>query len=178
MSRRRLTDLAIGAGISIMLAGAAIAQTTSPAPSASRPGPSTGPTIPPPPAPSSAGSRTGPAIPPVGSGAPEMRPSIGQTTPGTAPGTTIPGTPIPATPGTNSGMSSPLPPAGAGYASTAQVRSAQQALQGKGMDPGPIDGVAGPKTEQAVREFQKAQNLSQTGRLDAQTLQKLGVSAQ
>lgn len=83
-----------------------------------------------------------------------------------------------ATPGTGSGMSSTLPSAGNGYASTAQVRSVQQALQGKGMDPGPADGIAGLKTQQAVREFQKAQNLPQTGQLDAQTLQKLGVPAQ
>ena len=34
----------------------------------------------------------------------------------------------------------------------------------------------GPKTEQAVRDFQKKENLPQTGRIDAQTLQKLGVS--
>ena len=35
----------------------------------------------------------------------------------------------------------------------------------------------GPKTEQAVRDFQKRENLPQTGRIDPQTLQKLGVSS-
>ena len=80
---------------------------------------------------------------------------------------------MPATPG--SGTVS-LPPAGNGQISTEQVRSVQQALQGKGMDPGATDGVMGPRTQEAVRNFQKAQNLPQTGRVDAQTLEKLGIS--
>ena len=55
------------------------------------------------------------------------------------------------------------------------MRSVQQALQSKGMDPGPADGIAGPRTQAAVRAYQKDQNLPQTGNLDAQTLGKLGV---
>jgi peptidoglycan hydrolase-like protein with peptidoglycan-binding domain len=82
------------------------------------------------------------------------------------------------TPGTasGSGMTS-LPSAGSGRLSTDQVRSAQQALQGTGLNPGPIDGVVGPQTQQAVRDYQKKQNLPQTGQFDAATLQKLGVSS-
>ena len=86
----------------------------------------------------------------------------------------MPGT-MPTTSG--SGLSS-LPPAGNGQISGEQVRSVQQALQGKGMDPGAVDGVMGPRTQDAVRNFQKAQNLPQTGRIDAPTLQKLGISPQ
>jgi carboxyl-terminal processing protease len=71
-----------------------------------------------------------------------------------------------------------MPSAGNGKASTEQVKSVQQALQGKGMDPGTIDGVMGPKTQAALRDFQKEQKLPQTGRLDAQTLEKLGVPRQ
>jgi peptidoglycan hydrolase-like protein with peptidoglycan-binding domain len=56
------------------------------------------------------------------------------------------------------------------------VRSAQQALQAKGMDPGPVDGIVGPRTQAALRAYQRDQNLPQTGRLDDQTLGKLGVS--
>ena len=56
-----------------------------------------------------------------------------------------------------------------------QIRSAQQALQGNGMNPGAIDGIMGPRTQQAVRDYQKQHNLPQTGQLDAATLQKLGV---
>jgi peptidoglycan hydrolase-like protein with peptidoglycan-binding domain len=61
-------------------------------------------------------------------------------------------------------------------ASSEQVRNAQQALQSKGMDPGPVDGVVGPRTQAALRAYQKDQNLPQTGQLDVQTLGKLGVS--
>jgi peptidoglycan hydrolase-like protein with peptidoglycan-binding domain len=61
--------------------------------------------------------------------------------------------------------------------STDQVRSAQQALQSNGVNPGPIDGVMGPRTQQAVRDYQRRQNLPETGQLDPTTLQKLGVSS-
>ena len=44
------------------------------------------------------------------------------------------------------------------------------------MDPGPIDGVTGPKTQAALRAFRKDQNPLQTGRMDNQTLAKLDVS--
>ena len=43
------------------------------------------------------------------------------------------------------------------------------------MNPGAIDGIMDPRTQQAVRDYQKQQNLPQTGQLDAATLQKLGV---
>jgi len=49
------------------------------------------------------------------------------------------------------------------------VRQAQSALQDAGFEPGRIDGVMGPKTEAALRQFQAAQGLPQTGRLDATT---------
>jgi hypothetical protein len=53
------------------------------------------------------------------------------------------------------------------------VRSAQMALKDKGHDPGPIDGVMGPRTSAAIRDFQQAENLSTTGQLDAETRSKL-----
>ena len=43
------------------------------------------------------------------------------------------------------------------------------------MDPGPIDGVMGPKTTAALKAFQKDQKLTESGRLDDQTRDKLGV---
>ena len=55
------------------------------------------------------------------------------------------------------------------------VKSAQQALQTNGQDPGPIDGHIGPKTKAALRAYQEANGLKATGKLDAETLQKLGV---
>jgi peptidoglycan hydrolase-like protein with peptidoglycan-binding domain len=53
------------------------------------------------------------------------------------------------------------------------VRQAQMALKEKGHDPGPIDGIMGPRTSAAVRDFQKAENLKDTGRLDADTKARL-----
>ena len=51
----------------------------------------------------------------------------------------------------------------------------QEALKDKGHDPGPIDGIVGPKTRQALRDFQKAEGLQTTGGPDADTLAALGV---
>jgi hypothetical protein len=61
-------------------------------------------------------------------------------------------------------------------AGSEQVKSVQKALQDKGMDPGPIDGMMGPKTMAALKAFQKDQKLTETGRLDDQTREKLGVT--
>src|SRR3989441_7902603 len=56
-----------------------------------------------------------------------------------------------------------------------QVRAAQQALKDKGHDPGMVDGVMGPKTQAALKDFQKSQGIQDTGRLDAETMSKLGI---
>ncbi|HEU5321443.1 MAG TPA: peptidoglycan-binding domain-containing protein [Methylomirabilota bacterium] len=56
-----------------------------------------------------------------------------------------------------------------------QVRAAQEALKQHGLYQGEVDGIAGPKTQSALREFQKKEGLKTTGRLDAETLAKLGV---
>lgn len=53
------------------------------------------------------------------------------------------------------------------------IRSAQQALKQTGIDVGPIDGVLGARTQAALREFQKQQNLPQSGQLDEQTAKAL-----
>jgi peptidoglycan hydrolase-like protein with peptidoglycan-binding domain len=57
-----------------------------------------------------------------------------------------------------------------------EVMAAQQALKDKGTDPGPIDGRMGPKTKAALKDFQKAQGLKETGRLDRETKAKLGLA--
>jgi hypothetical protein len=56
------------------------------------------------------------------------------------------------------------------------VRDAQRALQDKGYDVGGVDGMMGPKTQSAVRQFQQQQGISSSGRLDQQTLSALNVS--
>jgi Putative peptidoglycan binding domain len=53
------------------------------------------------------------------------------------------------------------------------VRDAQVALRDAGYEPGRIDGVMGPRTQAAIREFQQSRGLPQTGTLDATTQQQL-----
>ena len=55
------------------------------------------------------------------------------------------------------------------------IKSAQTELQSRGYNPGPVDGVAGPRTRAAVSKFQADQGLKQTGHLDTNTLAKLNV---
>jgi len=59
---------------------------------------------------------------------------------------------------------------------SALVRSVQQSLNDRGYSAGPEDGQWGPNTENALRQFQAANGLAQTGTLDQQTLSSLGVS--
>jgi peptidoglycan hydrolase-like protein with peptidoglycan-binding domain len=56
-----------------------------------------------------------------------------------------------------------------------QVKAVQEALKEKGFDPGAIDGAMGPRTTAALREFQQAEGLRVTGRLDAGTRSRLGI---
>lgn len=65
---------------------------------------------------------------------------------------------------------------GMGDMSAEDIKKAKEALTAKGLNPGPIDGTMDGKTQQAVREFQKANNLPVTGVLDQQTAEKLGVT--
>jgi peptidoglycan hydrolase-like protein with peptidoglycan-binding domain len=60
--------------------------------------------------------------------------------------------------------------------SSDDIMKVKVALKAKGVDPGPITGTMDSKTEQALREFQKANNLPVTGKVDQQTAAKLGVT--
>jgi peptidoglycan hydrolase-like protein with peptidoglycan-binding domain len=66
---------------------------------------------------------------------------------------------------------------GHGQYDSSTVRNVQQALQDKGYDVGPIDGVMGPRTQSALREFQQQQGLTRSGQLDQQTMSALDVQA-
>jgi peptidoglycan hydrolase-like protein with peptidoglycan-binding domain len=66
---------------------------------------------------------------------------------------------------------------GNGQAASGDVRSAQMALRDKGHNPGPIDGVMGPRTSAAIKDYQQKENLSVTGQLDAETRAKLMAGA-
>ncbi len=61
----------------------------------------------------------------------------------------------------------------AGYNPVTQ--QAQSKLKSLGLDPGPLDGVAGGATRTAVQAFQKQSGIPETGALDAATLDKLGI---
>ena len=63
-----------------------------------------------------------------------------------------------------------------GQMSQDQIKKIQQALKDKGHDPGPIDGNMNARTQQALRAFQKSQNLTVTGTLDSSTASALGVA--
>lgn len=55
------------------------------------------------------------------------------------------------------------------------IEKAQKELSDKGYYKGKIDGVMGPQTHSAIREYQKEQGVAATGRLDSQTARTLGV---
>lgn len=61
------------------------------------------------------------------------------------------------------------------HLSSNQVRSIQQNLTDRGYDSGRPDGVWGTRTQQALRDFERDQNLQSDGRPDPQTLAALGV---
>ena len=53
------------------------------------------------------------------------------------------------------------------------LQQAQRQLKALGFDPGSTDGTFGPQTEAALRAYQQAYRLPQTGRLDEATLHSL-----
>lgn len=53
------------------------------------------------------------------------------------------------------------------------VKQAQEQLSAMGHDAGPADGIIGPKTQAAVKEFQQSKGLQASGQLDSQTLAAL-----
>jgi lipid-binding SYLF domain-containing protein len=61
--------------------------------------------------------------------------------------------------------------------STKQVRQVQTALKNRGFDPGSIDGVMGPKTMMAVRNFQSSQGMTASGMIDEPTLVALEIQS-
>lgn len=59
--------------------------------------------------------------------------------------------------------------------SAEEITRAQEGLKAKGYDPGAVTGRLHARTQEALREFQKANNLTPTGVLDKKTADKLGV---
>ena len=56
-----------------------------------------------------------------------------------------------------------------------EVRHVQEALDEQGFDAGPVNGVLGPRTRDALEKFQSSKGLPASGEPDQQTLAKLGL---
>jgi peptidoglycan hydrolase-like protein with peptidoglycan-binding domain len=56
-----------------------------------------------------------------------------------------------------------------GFRSTVATKDIQAALKNAGFDPGAIDGKFGPRTSQAIKEFQRAKGLKIDGKVGPQT---------
>ena len=125
---------------------------------------------------------------PGGSSAPGSPGQPGPATPQPGPRTqpTIPGQPAPGLPQTDPIPGRPgtiperaeQPRTGAdqnSVVSSDQIKKAQTALKAKGLNPG-TDGKMDARTQQALRDFQKVNDLPATGVLDDKTAEKLGVT--
>jgi len=53
------------------------------------------------------------------------------------------------------------------------IRMVQLTLKDSGFDPGPIDGILGPKTRDAIKKFQIKNDLEPTGEIGEQTTNRL-----
>ena len=58
------------------------------------------------------------------------------------------------------------------------ITKVQESLRDKGYYHADVDGVLGSQTREAIRQYQKSENLPVTGRLDAETAGKLGVGSE
>jgi peptidoglycan hydrolase-like protein with peptidoglycan-binding domain len=58
------------------------------------------------------------------------------------------------------------------------INKVQKSLKDKGHYHGAIDGILGPRTRQAIGEYQKSEKLPVTKQLDAETAGKLGVGSE
>lgn len=61
------------------------------------------------------------------------------------------------------------------YVDSETVRQVQKILNDRGFRTGGVDGRMGPQTQAALVNFQRAEKLQPTGKLDKQTLAALGV---
>jgi N-acetylmuramoyl-L-alanine amidase len=59
-----------------------------------------------------------------------------------------------------------------------EVSGVQGRLANLGFDPGPIDGIHGPLTSEALERFQRVEGLERTGQLDASTRARLSELAE
>ena len=73
--------------------------------------------------------------------------------------------------------------AGSGMACMAQepapaprfIREAQRTLRELGYQPGPVDGIVGPRTKNALAKYQRSEGIEITRRLDPETMARLDI---
>ncbi|WP_372617483.1 peptidoglycan-binding domain-containing protein [Falsiroseomonas sp.] len=80
-------------------------------------------------------------------------------------------------PGVDLNGSTSASASGSATSADPRTRQLQQALDQRGYDPGPIDGIYGPRTRAAVREWQRANNMQATGTPTQQMLSDLNISS-
>jgi hypothetical protein len=124
-----------------------------------------------------------PSGPSTAPGTPQPNPTMPRGVQPTIPGQPAPGLPgqtepVPGQPGTIPERIQP--PAsgnqGAMNLSPDEIKKAQEALTANGHSPGSTNGTMDSKTQQALRDFQKANKLPVTGMLDQETAKKLGIT--
>lgn len=125
-------------------------------------------------------AQSAPGSAPSGPGTPgETLPQPGPRTQPTIPGQPAPGlpqtNPLPGQPGTIPERAQQPRPSDNMVVSEEHIKKAQDALKAKGLNPG-TDGKMDAKTQQALRDFQKVNNLPATGVLDEKTAEKLGIA--
>lgn len=55
------------------------------------------------------------------------------------------------------------------------VRAIQRRLKELGFDPGPVDGIYGPKTKNGIMEFQRFKNFKVDGKISNKLIGELGL---
>jgi hypothetical protein len=65
---------------------------------------------------------------------------------------------------------------GSASLSQGEIREVQMKLNQKGFNVGEPDGVMGPKTRDGLAQFQRQQGLKESGDIDSQTADALGIS--
>jgi len=64
-----------------------------------------------------------------------------------------------------------------GFSAIDQIKQAQTLLDQLGYDAGGADGSVGPKTRAAIISFERANGLPETGRINAELVDRLSLAA-
>lgn len=79
--------------------------------------------------------------------------------------------------GTAASAAGPVSDSSAFTTDPTMIRDVQTQLNAKGYNVGTVDGIWGSRSTQALRDYQRAQGMDASGRLDAQSVSSLGVGS-